>query len=220
MPNSLLAVRVARGHPRLFTGLLCGLLAAAVLPATIAPTLRAVLCWDIAVAAYVVLAMAHFSRADHRRIGDDAVRQEEGEWTIFGLSIAGALMSFTAIVIFAARGKGAGAAAHTPYVALVAATLVASWLMTQITFTYRYAHEYYAATASGPAGGLAFPGSEAPDYLDFVYFSFVLGMTFQVSDVNILSRKMRRLATLQGVIGYLFNTVVLALAINIAAGLF
>ncbi|OYV86370.1 MAG: hypothetical protein B7Z64_03640, partial [Acidiphilium sp. 21-68-69] len=70
------------------------------------------------------------------------------------------------------------------------------------------------------AGGLAFPGSEAPDYLDFVYFSFVLGMTFQVSDVNILSRKMRRLATLQGVIGYLFNTVVLALAINIAAGLF
>ncbi|ABQ29679.1 MULTISPECIES: DUF1345 domain-containing protein [Acidiphilium] len=213
-----LAVRIARGHPRLFTGLLCGALVFLLLSGDLAPTLRVVIGWDIAVAVYVALAMLHFSRADHTRIGADAARQEEGEWTIFGLSLAGALMSFTAIVIFAARGKGT--TAHTPYVALAAATLVASWLMTQITFTYRYAHEYYAATDSGPEGGLAFPGGEAPDYLDFVYFSFVLGMTFQVSDVNILSRKMRRLATLQGVIGYLFNTVVLALAINIAAGLF
>jgi uncharacterized membrane protein len=92
--------------------------------------------------------------------------------------------------------------------------------MTQVTFAYRYAHEYYADTDAGPEGGLNFPGEDAPDYLDFIYFSFVLGMTFQVSDVNITGRKMRRLATLQGLIGYMFNTVVLALTINIAAGIF
>jgi uncharacterized membrane protein len=64
-----------------------------------------------------------------------------------------------------------------------------------------------------------FPGDEDPDYLDFTYFSFVLGMTFQVSDVNITSKKLRRLATLQGLIGFLFNTVILALSVNIAASL-
>lgn len=218
MRHDLIALRLVRGHPRLFVGLACGLAALAVLPTHFAATLRFVLAWDVSVAVFVVLAFSHFLQADHTQIAKDAARQEEGEWTIFGLGIAGALMSFAAIVLFAALGKGH--APKAPRVALVVTTLLASWLMTQVTFAYRYAHEYYSTTEAGPEGGLAFPGGEAPDYLDFIYFSFVLGMTFQVSDVNILSRKMRRLATLQGVIGYLFNTVVLALAINIAAGLF
>ena len=68
-------------------------------------------------------------------------------------------------------------------------------------------------------GGIDFPQDETPDYLDFVYFSFVLGMTFQVSDCDITSKKLRRLATLQGLIGFLFNTVILALSVNIAASL-
>ena len=71
----------------------------------------------------------------------------------------------------------------------------------------------------GFAGGLEFPGEKQPDYLDFLYFSLVLGMTFQVSDVQITARKFRRLATLHGLLSFLFNTIILALTVNIAGGL-
>jgi uncharacterized membrane protein len=101
------------------------------------------------------------------------------------------------------------------------ATLALSWLTTNVSFAYRYAHEYYTKTQDegGVDGGIEFPKDDRPDYLDFIYFSFVLGMTFQVSDCNVTSKKLRRLATLQGLIGFLFNTVILALSVNIAAGL-
>ena len=68
-------------------------------------------------------------------------------------------------------------------------------------------------------GGLQFPGDDLPDYFDFFYFALVLGMTFQVSDVQITARKLRRLATAHGLLGFLFNTIILALTVNIAAGL-
>ncbi|OYV51615.1 MAG: hypothetical protein B7Z78_08190 [Rhodospirillales bacterium 20-60-12] len=102
----------------------------------------------------------------------------------------------------------------------VGITLVSSWLMTHTTFAYRYAHEYYARSNGVELDrGLDFPGEQEPDYFDFVYFSFVLGMTFQVSDVEVTARKLRRMATVQGLIGFVFNTVILALSVNIAAGL-
>jgi len=93
--------------------------------------------------------------------------------------------------------------------------------MTHTSFAFRYAHEYYQVDPGGTgiAGGLDFPGEKRPDYLDFMYFSLVLGMTFQVSDVGITARKLRRLATVQGLLSFLFNTIILALSVNIAAGL-
>lgn len=218
MSNPILPIRIIRGRPRLFTGLVCGLIAFPFLPHTLPLTTRGVIAWDVFVAAFLILAVNHFLRADHKRIAADAARQEEGEWSLFALTLVGAVMSFTAIVIFS--GLAHLKAHHAEYIVLVALTLAASWLMTQVTFAYRYAHEYYAMEDGAPEGGLKFPGEDSPDYLDFIYFSFVLGMTFQVSDVNITGRKMRRLATLQGVIGYMFNTIVLALTINIAAGIF
>lgn len=218
MSQPILPLRIIQGRPRLFAGLVCGLIAFPFLPHALPVTTRGVLAWDVFVAAFLVLAAVHFTRADHTQIAADAARQEEGEWTLFALTLIGTIMSFAAIVIFSGFAKQKGH--HGEYIALVGLTLIASWLMTQVIFAYRYAHEYYANTDSGPEGGLNFPGEDAPDYLDFIYFSFVLGMTFQVSDVNITGRKMRRLATLQGLIGYIFNTVVLALTINIAAGIF
>src|SRR6185437_14075902 len=105
--------------------------------------------------------------------------------------------------------------------ALVALTLFASWLMTQVSFALRYAHEYYT-TSPGRSeidGGLLFPDEPRPDYLDFLYFSLVLGMTFQVSDVQITSHKFRRLAAVHGLLSFMFNTVIIALTVNIAASL-
>jgi uncharacterized membrane protein len=88
-------------------------------------------------------------------------------------------------------------------------------------FALRYAHEYFTRTNNSPTldGGLLFPEETCPDYWDFFYFSAVLGMTFQVSDVQITSRKLRRLATLHGLLGFLFNTVIIALTVNLASGL-
>ncbi len=99
-------------------------------------------------------------------------------------------------------------------------TLLVSWLMTHTTFAFRYAHEYYDVDpGTGIVGGLEFPSEKRPDYLDFMYFSLVLGMTFQVSDVQITSRKFRRLAAVHGLLSFLYNTIILALTVNLAAGL-
>ena len=174
--------------------------------------------WDIAVAVFLALTAEHFIRADHSDIAEDAARQEEGEWTLFWLVLLGAAMSFVAIVEFSGLSEKKGH--NAPYLLFVTLTLAASWLMTNVTFAYRYAHEFYARnTEGGLARGLEFPREAHPDYLDFLYFAFVLGMTFQVSDVQITSRTFRRVATVHGLIGFLFNTVILALTVNIAAGI-
>ena len=104
---------------------------------------------------------------------------------------------------------------------LVGGTLALTWLLTQAVFALRYAHEFYTRTddAPMPDGGLEFPREPRPDYWDFFYFSAILGMTFQVSDVQITSRKLRRLATVHGLLGFLLNTVIIALTVNLASGL-
>jgi len=89
-----------------------------------------------------------------------------------------------------------------------------------VVFALRYAHEYNDRLPDGCIqGGLLFPGQSAPDYLDFLYFSAVIDVTFQVSDVQIEGRRLRRLALLHGLLSFLFNTVIVALTANIAAGL-
>jgi uncharacterized membrane protein len=108
------------------------------------------------------------------------------------------------------------------HLVLGGATTLLSWLMVHTLFAVHYAHGYYAPDEAHPGhvrAGLQFPSEEAPDYFDFLYYSFVIGMTAQVSDVVITSREMRRTALLQGIVAFVFNTVVLAFAVNIAAGL-
>jgi uncharacterized membrane protein len=87
-----------------------------------------------------------------------------------------------------------------------------------------YAHGFYSERdgdgEQSTSGGLEFPNEREPDFLDFDYFSFVIGMTCQVSDVQITSQEMRRLALVHGLLSFLFNTVILALTINLASGLF
>lgn len=107
------------------------------------------------------------------------------------------------------------------HVLLAAAAVVASWLLVHTLFTLRYAHLFYGddATRKTPPGGLNFPKEPEPDYLDFAYFAFVIGMTSQTSDVSITSRVIRRLALLHGVLSFAFNTIIIALSINTLSGL-
>lgn len=213
--------QVVRGRPRLFIGMLCGLAVAPMLPDGIRTTTRAILAWDIGVIAFLALSGFLFTTERLDRIAADAAAQEEGEWTIFWLTVAAVTFSFAAIIGEFANTKDMPPAQKDLHIVLVAVTLFVSWLMTHTTFAFRYAHEYYQVDPGGVgvAGGLEFPGEKRPDYLDFLYFSLVLGMTFQVSDVQITARKFRRLAAAHGLLSFLFNTIILALTVNIAAGL-
>lgn len=98
-----------------------------------------------------------------------------------------------------------------------------SWVLLHTVFTQRYAHLYYTNPGAGPddqVGGLDFPQEKQPDYLDFAYFSFIIGMTFQVSDVSISSGSIRRVVLLHSLISFVFNTIVVALIISIISNLF
>lgn len=213
--------RVIRGRPRFFVGVICGVLAWFTMPhIAIGPT-RAILAWDLGVLIYLGLSAFLFSTERQEHMAADAAAQEEGEWTVFWLTVAAIAFSFAANLEEFAGTKNMDPGIRDIHVCLVALTLGVSWLMTHTTFAFRYAHEYYQVedASVGITGGLQFPDEQRPDYLDFMYFSMVIGMTFQVSDVQITSRKFRRLALLHGLLSFMFNTIIVALTVNLAAGL-
>jgi uncharacterized membrane protein len=209
------------GHRRIFAAMLAGGFSLLLLPHGWSANERGIAAWDVGAATFLLLCLAMFTDSAPERMARNAAAQEEGEWTLFFLVVAGASASFAAILGEFSTMKGAAPHARELKIAVVAATLVLSWLLLHAIFALRYAHEFYQRSARAPAvdGGLTFPGENQPDYWDFLYFSAVLGMTFQVSDVQITARKLRRLATLHGMLGFVFNTVIVALTVNLASGL-
>jgi uncharacterized membrane protein len=141
---------------------------------------------------------------------------------IFLFVIFASLVSLGAIIFLLKSDKTLSPSEITQHVLLTTGSVITSWWLVHTVFTLRYAHLYYNANATNDvkaAGGLQFPEEDEPDYLDFVYFAFVIGMTFQVSDVEISSRPIRRLVLLHGLISFAFNTAIVALSINIISGL-
>jgi len=170
--------------------------------------------WDIAVALYLGLAFHMFATSTVEQIQKHAARQDEGQLAILTCTVAAAVASLAAI--FAVLGSAHGAPRPGNPLILATCTILLSWAFIHTIFALHYAHEFYDETAGR---GMAFPGDDPhPDYLDFVYFSFVIGMTSQVSDVAITSKLIRRTATAHGVVSFLFNAALLALTVNIAAG--
>jgi uncharacterized membrane protein len=210
-----------RSRPRLLTGLLVMIVSWPLLSSVLPMTRRGIVAWDAGVLVFLVLAAHLFTTESPDDMPAAAEAQQEGEWTIFWLTLGVVVVSFVAVGSEFATIKTGPADRRWLEVTLVAATLFLSWLVTHVTFALRYAHEFYARDLGGPDidRGLEFPGEQEPDYLDFMYFSLVLGMTFQVSDVQITSRKLRRVAALHGLVSFLFNTIIVAFTVNIAAGL-
>ncbi len=208
-------------RPRLLISLACAIAAHFLLPAGISSTTHTLLVWNVGTFVYVALSLQLALTEEPEDMAAHAERQQEGEWTIFSLTVAAVLFSFVAIFGEFTGSKDLPEADKVLHIGLVATTLFLSWLATHTSFALRYAHEYYSKDLGSAEvdGGLQFPGDDMPDYFDFLYFALVLGMTFQVSDVQITSHKLRRLATLHGLLGFLFNTIILALTVNIAAGL-
>ena len=206
-------VRVMRARPRLFVCLALGLVLVALLPGEWRWATRLLVGWDIAVAAYLVAAFIVMTRSDTANIRRRSVMMDEGRITVLALTAAAALASLGAIIVHLSD-KDTG---HTPlHLVLAVVTLVLSWAFTHTIFALHYAHEFYAEKRYAD-GGLAFPGKEAPDYWDFMYFSLVIGMTSQVSDVAVTAKTLRRFVSAHGVVSFIFNAALLALTVNIAA---
>jgi uncharacterized membrane protein len=146
-----------------------------------------------------------------------AQRQDVGRTVIFIFVIIVACAALFAVAFLIRSGKPEERHLFSSHLLLAVATIVLSWLLMHAVFGLRYAHRFYddsATNAEKHAGGLNFPEDDFPDYRDFAYFSFVIGMTCQVSDVDVTSREMRRLVLLHGILSFGFNTVILALTIN------
>jgi len=206
-------LRVVRGRPRLFSSLGVGLGVglALVLATEWRPATRLLVAWDLSLALYLGLAAHLMASSGVTTMRERAAREYEGQVTILMLTVAAALASLGAI--FAQLGANSGRGPW--HIALASVTILLSWAFIHTIFALHYAHEFYDPDIGG---GLAFPGGATePDYWDFVYFSFVIGMTSQVSDVGITSRHIRRIAAAHGVVSFVFNATLLALTVNIAA---
>jgi uncharacterized membrane protein len=207
-------VRIIRARPRLFWSVAVGAGVAALLALTDwQRATRLLVGWDVGVALYLALAAHMIWRSDVDRIRRRATLEDEGQLAILVLTGLAALASVAAI--FAELGTSARGEGASLRVAHAVLTILLSWVFIHTIFALHYAHEFYDVTA----GGLAFPrGGGDPDYWDFVYFSFVIGMTSQVSDVAVTSKEVRRIVTAHGVLSFVFNAALLALTVNLAAG--
>jgi uncharacterized membrane protein len=169
--------------------------------------------WDTF--AFCVLASAWLTIliTPQRTLRARAQEEDFGRTVIFVFVVVAACASLFAVGFLISVGSG-----HVGQLVLGLATVVLSWSLIQTVFGLHYAHAFYGDSDQPGerrhAGGLIFPGERMPDYFDFAYFSFVIGMTCQVSDVQITSPRMRRLALLQSVLAFGFNTIILALLIN------
>jgi uncharacterized membrane protein len=205
-------VRVVYARPRTFISILIGLVAFALLPGSLRLVTRMLVGWDIFIAIYLALVYIMMTRCGLAHIKRNAVLQDDGRFLILLVTAFGAFASIAAIVF------ELGATKHSaPELTLATVTIALSWAAVHTTFALHYAHDYYRGAKPG---GLQFPSGDEhdhADYWDFVYFSFVIGMTAQVSDVGITDKTIRRTATVHGIISFVFNTALVALMVNIAA---
>jgi len=188
-------------------------------PASISWHTRAVVSWDLGVLVYLCLAWWLIARADARMTRDHALGQDQSGYVIFLFVVGAACASIVAIGFVVGTIKDLAFWSRAWHLTLTIGALISSWLLIQTVFAFHYARRYYAILrrerTTPPE--LLFPGGREPDYLDFAYYSFVVGMTSQVSDVAVTSRQMRRLTLIHSTLAFVFNIAVLALSINIIA---
>ena len=214
-------------RPRLLASIAIGLalgLILAVLRLNLYLTTLALVAWNVGCVAYVAMMLREISSRDAPYIRGVAAAQDPGQGAILALVLVLSATSLAAVAGELSAAKTAQGVAALSRILLAVATVTVSWFVTHLIFALHYAHEYYAPDDDGdPAtleqGGLDFPGGEPPDYWDFVHFAVVIGVASQTADIAFTSKRMRRIGTVHGLVAFSFNTVILALMINILAGL-
>ena len=189
-----------RGHLRLWSAVIAG--------------------WNAVAVVILALDWVTILTTPQRKIREQAQQQDLSRFLVFLFVVVTSSAALFAVGFLVSVKKSETGGHFIIHLLLTLLTVISSWTLVHTVFGFRYAHAFYGDSddpgVQKHAGGLIFPGDRPPDYFDFAYFSFVVGMTCQVSDVQITSRRMRRLTLAQSILSFGFNTIVLALVINIA----
>jgi len=214
-------LRVVRARPRLAMAIGAACLAAHFLPTEIArhAVTRSLIAWNVGTSLYLILAGVMMARSSLDRMRLRAQLQDEGRLAVLALVIIAAVASLVAIAGQLSIVKDMRGELKIAHITLAGVTVLLSWAFTHTMMALHYTHDYYAAVCQGRVGGLEFPKDDKPDYWDFVYFACVIGTSGQAADVALTPKSIRRVGAVHCVLAFLFNTTVLALSINIAAGL-
>jgi len=189
------------------------------------PAIQFILVWSSFSFASLILFWITILNAGFHEVKSIARRQDSSRTSVFIFVLVAAVIGLFAVIFLLKILPDRNAAGYWFHIGFSFISVVLSWTLIHTIFTFRYAHLYYTCRREEKGiekedeGGLQFPNEDSPDYLDFAYFSFVIGMTFQVSDVAISSRQIRHLALFHGLISFVYNTVILALSVSIVAGL-
>jgi uncharacterized membrane protein len=190
----------ARGHLRLWSAAIAG--------------------WNAVAVVIVALDWVTILTTQQRKIRQIAQQQDLSRFLVFIFVVVTASAALFAVGFLVSVKRSQTEQHFIVHLLLTLMTVIFSWTLVHTVYGLRYAHAFYGDSdepgVHQHAGGLIFPGDRLPDYFDFAYFSFVVGMTCQVSDVQITSRRMRRITLFHSVLSFGFNTIILALLINIA----
>jgi uncharacterized membrane protein len=214
-PRPRLTASIAVG---LVVGVGCALFAKEMRPST-----WLILGWDSLSFTFLGSMFFTWFQHDAADIRHQAAIDDEGREMISALVILAAAASVWAVGAELSLAKDVHGLEKVSHIVLAFGTVVASWMMVQMIFTLHYAHEFYGVDEDDGArdqGGFDFPGHESPDYWDFLYFSVVIGVACATADANITSKGLRRLSTVHCLVAFVFNTLIVALTINLTAGLF
>ncbi|HEX7572674.1 MAG TPA: DUF1345 domain-containing protein [Bacteroidota bacterium] len=206
-------------HHRVFISFFFAVIVHAAAPRDFPFTARLALTWTAFAGAMLLLAWGVILSGDPGEVRRSAVLQDAGRSLIFTVVLLASCGSFWVVWVLIGLARGQSGPSYAFYMTLAPVSVVFSWCLVHTVFALRYAHIYYGAghIHGTHHGGLEFPGDHLPDYMDFAYYSFVVGMTAQVSDVPVTSKRLRRLTLLHGLISFAFNTIILALTINALA---
>lgn len=205
---------ISAGH-RLLIIAIAGAVAFFALSAIPSMMVRLALAWIVASSLYVLstFLMMHFSTKEN--IAHLSEKEDDGAIFILLTTLLGSITSLVVIVMIMTDIKSLIISDTAKEIGLVLLTYLSSWLLIHTAFTLHYAHVYYQDYEKTKQPPLLFPNTLNPNYVDFLYFSMVLGMTCQTADVNIASTRMRYLAMIQGLTAFVFNTTLLVLTINL-----
>jgi len=213
--------RFIKNHPRLFVSIFVGILVFLFLPDSLAlhTITRLIVAWNAMAWLYLILASLMIKSTSHAQMKLRAKKQNEGKYVVLSLVVIAATVSLGAIVLELGIVKEISGFIRSAHIVLTILTILSSWAFTQTMFALHYAHDFYSAIDKGKEGGLSFPNQKLPDYMDFLYFSCVIGTSGQTADVSFTSQSMRKIGLIHSVLAFFFNTSLVALMINIASGL-
>jgi uncharacterized membrane protein len=211
-------------HGRLWIGLAVALIMFFLSHKT-PPPVRFIIVWSSFCFTILGLLWAIIFTATASEVKVIAGKQDSSRTIIFIFVLSAAIFSLFAVIFVMHSMPNPNQPGYPYHIAFAILSVILSWSMIHTIFAIRYTHLFYnimndeRMSTMEHKGGLIFPSDEPPDYFDFAYFSFVIGMTWQVSDVQITSKRMRRIVLVHALLSFLYNTVILALTINIISGL-